>query len=94
MAAPMAQTPPHADQRNAMMRDLGRALTHSLELVIAVGIGVLLGWKAQQQWPGIEPWGIIGGLTLGGAAMFRSMWRIVNQSAQDHAHDGAARRDG
>ena len=83
-----AATPP---ARSGAMRDLGNALTHSLELVLAMGIGVGLGWKAQQHWPGIAPWGLIGGSLLGAGAVFRSMWRIIAQPAE---RDAAGAEDG
>ena len=75
------------DARSANMRDLGNAMTHSLELVLAMGIGVGLGWKAQQWWPGIAPWGLVGGSLLGAGAVMRSMWRMIAASAPPRAHD-------
>lgn len=80
MNAPTAPTRPSRDQRAAIMRDLGAALTHSLELVLAMGIGLGLGWKAQDWWPAITPWGMVAGGGLGAGAVFRSMWRMVSET--------------
>lgn len=67
------------------MRDVGNAMTHSLELIIAMGIGVGLGWKVQQQWPASAPWGLVLGSLLGAGAVFRSMWRMVAAATPDAA---------
>lgn len=87
--------PRSKDQRSETMRQLGQAITHSVEIVVALGIGVGLGVLAERRWPGIHPWGLIGGLILGAGAMFRSMYRIIFESDADaHRNRRGERHDG
>ncbi len=78
--APPATPPATPPSRDLLLREVGRALTYSVELVMAMGIGLGLGWWAQERWPAIAPWGFIGGALLGAGAVMRSIWRILDEA--------------
>ena len=62
------------------IRDVGNAMTHSVELLVGLMFGIGLGLLAQRQWPGIEPWGIIVGFLFGLGAVIRSIQRMIAES--------------
>ena len=55
---------------------LGLAFRIGLELVVAVVVGVLIGW-ALDRWLGTRPWGMIVLFFLGVAAGMVNVWRAV-----------------
>jgi len=58
-----------------------------LEMGAAVAIGAWLGWWLDGHY-GTAPWGILGGVLLGGAAAGRLVWRSVRA-----LNRGGAERD-
>jgi ATP synthase protein I len=55
---------------------LAVGLRIGLELVVAVGLGAVVGW-AFDGWLGTEPWGMIGFLFLGFAAGVANVFRTA-----------------
>lgn len=47
-----------------------------LEMGAAVGIGVFAGWWLDSRY-GTDPWGLLGGVALGGLAAARLVWRSL-----------------
>ena len=55
---------------------LGLAFRIGLELVVAVVVGVLIGW-ALDRWLGTRPWGTIFFFFLGVATGMVNVWRVI-----------------
>ena len=79
MATSMAQPRPD-NSRAQIIRELGDAMTHSMELVLGLGISVGIGWKIQDTWPAAAPWGLVGGFVFGAIVVMRSMWRMIKDA--------------
>jgi ATP synthase protein I len=80
---------------------LAMAWRIGLELVVAVAVGLALGWVIDR-WFGTRPWGMIALFFLGVAAGMMNVWRAVKgmtgavgyRQEDDRHKDGAqARRD-
>jgi F0F1-type ATP synthase assembly protein I len=57
-------------------RWIGRASTVGIAMVIATGVGYLLGQWADRRWD-IEPWGTVVGVLLGAGAGFQQLFEFV-----------------
>ena len=55
---------------------LGVGFRIGLEFVVAIGVGVALGW-ACDRWLGTKPWGLLGFLFLGIGAGMMSVYRVI-----------------
>lgn len=55
---------------------LGLGFRIGLEFVVAIGVGVALGW-ACDRWLGTKPWGLLGFLFLGIGAGMMSVYRVI-----------------
>ena len=78
--------PKRDNTSGAWIRDVGNAMTHSVELVLGLMLGIGLGLLVQRRWPGLDPWGIILGFLLGVGAVIRSIQRMVAESATQDAN--------
>jgi F0F1-type ATP synthase assembly protein I len=57
---------------------VGREASAGYDLAANIIVGLGLGWLAQRFWPGIAPWGYVGGILLGSASGFYQLFK--NQS--------------
>lgn len=71
-----APRPPSEDGAGASRKALALGLRIGLELVVAVFVGVALGW-AFDRWLGTGPWGLIVFLFLGFAAGVMNVFRVA-----------------
>lgn len=69
----------------------GREAAAGYDLAANVMVGLGLGWLAQRFWPGLHPWGYVGGLLLGAASGFYQLFKQHGRpkrprdADQDHA---------
>lgn len=64
-------------QRQARWFRATSASSIGIEIAIAVCVPTLLGRWADQEWPGIAPWGIVFGLVVGCGGAVRSVQRTL-----------------
>ncbi len=76
-AAQRAHRPAHRVREGDQDKSaLGVGFRVGLEFVVAVGVGVALGW-AFDRWLGTKPWGLLAFILLGIGAGMMSVYRVI-----------------
>ena len=68
---------------------MGRSAEAAWEAVVAVGMGLLIGYYADR-WLGTEPWLLLAFLGLGLATGFQRLLRLLRQNAPAPDADGGS----
>lgn len=66
---------------NRLPQDRGGAGTYDLAANVLVGFGI--GWLAQHFFPGLRPWGYVGGVVLGAASGFYQLFKAQRSGPTD-----------
>ena len=78
-----------SDNQWELLREAGELSVIGLMLVLATAIGYYIGYRIEQHWSHIEPWGGVIGALAGIVAGFMEMFRVVRRITRRMEHRNA-----